>query len=250
MQSQNLPFVRHKFKKQQFKKHFHTSYSIGLIIDGAYKLDIENKQIVSKSGEIKVINPYELHIADGNVSWEYINFMPSSNFIKKLADEMCDNDNSCNIKFRTNIKDKIATNLYLRVFNSLKKNIEYEENLIIFISYLLENYASNEFKVKQIPANIKNSLEYIHINFLQNLTLDELAKISNVSKYHFIKTFKKEIGLTPHQYILDLKLEYAIKLIKQKTPLSQIAYICGFSDQSHFIKSFKKYFGFTPSALI
>jgi AraC-like DNA-binding protein len=245
----DLNFIKHSFKKQEFKKHFHTNYSIGLIIQGIHSLQIENKKSTIIQGEIKIINPYELHIANGNLTWQYLNFMPNEQIIKNIAQDMCDDDINCEIRFKNYIKDTNATQFFLNLFKSLNSKFEYEENLIILISYLLKHYAFDKLDTKQIPKSIQNSIEFIHTYFYDDISLETLSNISNISKYHLIKIFKHKTGLTPHQYIINLRLEYSLKLIKKNIPLSQVAYECGFSDQSHFIKTFRKYYGLTPSLL-
>jgi len=246
----HLHFIKHRFKKQEFKKHFHENYSIGLVLNGIHKLQIEKDDIAITQGEIKVLNPYDLHMADGNIIWEYINFMPDSQLIKHIAQDLCDDIVDCEIRFKPLIQDKKATKYFLKLYQSLDNNIEYEENFILFLSYLLQHYAFKNLKVQNIPVNIKYSLDYIYTHFLDEISLDTLAKLSHLSKYHFIKVFKEKTGLTPHQYIMALKIEYAMQLISKNLPLSQIAYECGFSDQSHFIRTFKKHYGFTPSLVI
>jgi len=246
----SIPFIRHKFIKHSFKKHFHTYYSIGLITQGVHRLDIENEKSITVAGEIKIINPYDLHIADGNISWEYLNFMPTEKVIKSIAQDMCRENISHTIRFQNSIHDNLATKYFLNLFSSIDRNLEYEENFIIFISYLLRNHTYNSINIKQIPRNIQISIDFIHSNFLENISLELLSNLSKLSKYHFIKVFSQKTGLTPHQYIIDLRLDYALSLIKKNIPLSQIAVSCGFSDQSHFIRTFKKYHGYTPSLLI
>lgn len=243
----NLNFVKHRFQPQEFKVHFHNNYSIGLILDGIHKLKLQDDDLIVKKGQIKIINPYETHIADGNISWEYLNFMPSQEVIQEIAQEMCDSAVECKIKFKNIINDETATQYFLNFSNSLSKNIEYEENFILLISYLLKNYAFNDLDIKEISSNIKNSIDYLHNYYLENISLDILADISNLSKYHFIKVFYEKTGITPYQYIINLRLEFALSLMKEKLPLSEISFICGFSDQSHFIRNFKKRYGITPS---
>lgn len=237
-------FVRHRFKGHEFKKHFHTTYSIGLIVNGVHRLEFENEDTVSSCGDIKIVNPYDMHLADGDTFWEYFNFMPTQNLIKDVAQDMYEKSIDFDIKFSHNISDKKASYLLLKLFNSTKT--DQEENMILFISYLLKQHSSKKIKSAKIDKNINRSIEFLHANFLQDIDLNAIAKQSNLSKYHLIKIFKKRIGITPHQYILALKIEHAKTLINSKIPLSQIAHECGFSDQSHFIRTYKKIHGFTP----
>lgn len=247
MDTNRLNLVQHSFKKQKFKKHFHLNYSIGLILDGVHKLQMEDEDIVVPKGKIKIINPYDLHSADGEFTWRYINIMPDIDTIKSIAQDMCCEQIDCNIRFKSIIDDATANHYFNQLLQAKEIDTEYEEKFIIFISYLLEHYAYQDKRIKKIPLNIQTVLEYIHEHFLHDITLDILASVGGVSKYHLIKLFKEKTGLTPYQYILDMKIEYAAKLLKKGYPLSHIAFECGFSDQSHFIRTFKQYFGYTPS---
>ena len=190
-----------------------------------------------------------MHRADGSLSWEYINFMPSIQSINNYANDLCDNLINCDIIFKNQIKDDIATKYFCAMYHSLDNTLEYESNMTLLISHLIKNYATSNIKEKPKNCNLKEAIEYINDNFNENISLENLAKISKLSKYHFLKSFKEKTGLTPHRYIINLRLELAISLIKQNTPLSIVAYECGFSDQSHFIKTFKKVYGLTPSLL-
>lgn len=79
--------------------------------------------------------------------------------------------------------------------------------------------------------------------------MDSLASNVNLSKYHFLRLFKKEFGLTPHAFIVNERLNRANNLIQSGFTISQASIQVGFNDQSHFSRNFKKYFGYTPSSL-
>ncbi len=243
-----LNFIKHKFKPQKFKKHFHTNYSIGLITQGVHKLNIKNQDLVITAKDIKIINPFEMHIADGAFAWEYINFMPEKEIIDLIYQEIFEKEPKKVVEFQNSIRDKEANRLFLKLYRS-KGKFEKEENFTIFISHLLKNFLKDRASLPKISSPIKSSIEFIRESFLKDISLEEVAKVSRVSKYHLIKLFSKEIGLTPYQYILDLRLEYGFRLIKLGYPLSLVAFEAKFSDQSHFIKAFKARYGFTPSLL-
>ena len=74
-----------------------------------------------------------------------------------------------------------------------------------------------------------------------------LARQFCMSKFHFIREFKKAKGVTPQVYIMLNRLAQSKKMLLRHTPLTDIAYTQGFCDPSHFTNSFKKYFGVSPS---
>jgi len=232
-----MKIVKHKFKNNRFKKHFHTAFSIGYIISGAYEIEIEKKKLIIPHGKIKVINPYEVHVASGE--WEYINIMPEIEEIKKLSIDIANKEE---IRFE-NIIDDTKALIYLKKLLDSQEELQKDENLTLFLSELIKNHTKSV--QVEFSANIKPSLEFVHENFLKDITLEEIAKASNLSKYHFIRIFSRNLGITPYYYLLNLRLEYARSLLETLPP-SIAAFEANFSDQSHFIKAFKKHFGYTP----
>lgn len=80
------------------------------------------------------------------------------------------------------------------------------------------------------------------------LTLKSLAEAAALSPYHFLRTFEHVTGVTPHQYILRLRLRSAaIRLATESTSVIQIAFDCGFGDVSNFNRAFRAEFGSTPT---
>jgi len=110
------------------------------------------------------------------------------------------------------------------------------------------------------PAHHSNGLpqptlalvkDYIGSHLHQELKLDELAAIAQISPYYFLRLFKQSTGVTPHQYILQRRLEQA-KYLLQSSQLSivEIAAQTGFCDQSHLTRYFKRMIGVTPKQFL
>ncbi|MGI8641020.1 MAG: AraC family transcriptional regulator [Pyrinomonadaceae bacterium] len=101
---------------------------------------------------------------------------------------------------------------------------------------------------KNIPIWLKKSKDFLHDNFTESLTLEEVAKIADVHPVHLSRVFREKYGLTIGEYVRRLRVEFASKQISStEIPLSEIAHAAGFADQSHLNKIFKNNFGFTPS---
>ena len=99
------------------------------------------------------------------------------------------------------------------------------------------------------PSQIKIVVNYIHQHLGEEIKIIELATMMNLSQYHFTRIFKEYLGISPYQYILNLRFEKA-KHCLEHTDLSviTIANNFGFSSQSHFQSFFKKQTGLTPKA--
>jgi AraC-like DNA-binding protein len=79
--------------------------------------------------------------------------------------------------------------------------------------------------------------------------LDDLARDAGMSRFHFLRTFTRVTGVTPHQWILRARLrEAAARLTSTKAPVTEIALDVGFDDLSNFIRTFRAEFGVSPRA--
>lgn len=98
--------------------------------------------------------------------------------------------------------------------------------------------------------NLKRVVEYIDANLAQDLSLDALAGVAAMSTFHFARRFKETTGHTPHAYVMRRRSFAVQKLLKSSTlELAQIAYQCGFSNQSHMTTILKQLTGHTPARL-
>ena len=98
------------------------------------------------------------------------------------------------------------------------------------------------------PAAIAPVLRQLESRVLQPLSLDEMAQIAGLSRYHFLRTFKTVTGITPHQWVLRARLrDAAHRLVISRDPVTEIALDVGFEDLSNFIRSFRAEFGVSPS---
>ena len=98
-------------------------------------------------------------------------------------------------------------------------------------------------------SKILESLNYLHSHYMENsFRISTLYRIANVSSRYYEKLFFQKFGVTPKEYILKLKMEYAKELLlSEKIPINDIALKLGYSDIYHFGKIFKKKTGYTPS---
>lgn len=104
-------------------------------------------------------------------------------------------------------------------------------------------------RLSQITLNLVK--EYIHEHLHNDLKLDTIAAIVQLSPYHFLRLFKQSIGITPHQYILQCRLNRAKYLLQQsELSVAEIAARTGFCDQSHLTRSCKRIMGVTPKQLL
>lgn len=104
-------------------------------------------------------------------------------------------------------------------------------------------------RASALPLSVlKRVIERMRSEFRNDLTLASLAAESGYSRAHFLRMFRAATAQTPHQYLIGLRLEKALQMMKnQSQALVDIAVACGFSSHTHFTKMFRSRFGVLPS---
>lgn len=133
-------------------------------------------------------------------------------------------------------------------------------NGIHFVSSLLRAFAihfvRNYSNLQELSAQRKSGSTldasklaeldtYIQRNLEEDVGVDDLARVCGMSRFHFLKEFKKATGTTPYQHLLRRRLERAKDLLRTER-IVVVAHHLGFSDQSHFGNAFKRQFGHPP----
>ncbi|MFS8110968.1 AraC family transcriptional regulator [Rhizobium jaguaris] len=150
----------------------------------------------------------------------------------------------------------IAQRISVELTGKATPNELFLDSLVtLFSVHLLRTYAS---RMKQPPSlrgglsakSARRVQEYLHEHFTQKIHVAELAAVAGISSNHFIHRFAKTFGMPPHRYLINLRLDFAEKLLVEgEVPIAEIAYLAGFSDQSHLATTMKRYRGKTPTEL-
>ena len=99
------------------------------------------------------------------------------------------------------------------------------------------------------PEGIRSAVHFLHQNYTKPADIAALARISNLSPSRFHAVFKSNIGVSPHQYLLHLRIERAKEmLVSDKNSVTDVANAVGFEDAFYFSRLFKKHTGMTPLA--
>jgi len=119
----------------------------------------------------------------------------------------------------------------------------------LLIADMSRNQGAPEMPVSQvILQKLQPSLDYIHAHYCEKIPLDQIAHQTFLSKAYFLRLFKSCFQQTPYQYILQLRLNEAARLLSRTNqPIRQISDSLGFNTQFHLTKVFKSYYHCTPS---
>ena len=118
----------------------------------------------------------------------------------------------------------------------------------MIVNMLTEFLVTGERPTSASNAAIEDVRSYILDNLDKNLSIELLARRANLSPYHFARTFKRLVGVSPHDFLIDARMNLAVfYLMSSNEPIKSIAYICGFSSECSFCTAFKNRLGTTPT---
>jgi len=231
--------------------HAHHFTEILYITRGKGTFIFSHEQVPVKEQDLIIINPYVEHTEKScnNQPLEYI-----AVGIDGFA--FTTSGSSDQVTFYNYIEEK---NIYLSYLEQLLEEAESQKNdyeLIlrnIIEILLLKMMRKKNLNLEKIPSqkiskDIAFTKNFIKQHFREKINLDTLASASHLNKYYLSHSFKKLVGLSPIEYLIDIRIrESKILLETTNYPISDISDIIGFSSQSLFSQTFKRETNMTPS---
>ncbi|SDU56308.1 AraC family transcriptional regulator [Jiangella alkaliphila] len=126
--------------------------------------------------------------------------------------------------------------------------LDQDVRLLGFVHGLLHRYARVPAGRPLPPAHraVRRAREYLHEHSAAPVTLADLARVSELSPYHLTRLFTASVGMPPHAYQLQLRVEHAKRLLLTGRPVSDAGHEAGFFDLSHFTRHFRRFVGVPP----
>ena len=236
---------------QAFPSHFHEHYVVGFIERGRRNLCCKGERYVTAPGDLLLFNPGENHACEGAadqpLDYRCLNIDPD--VMAKAAREIFGGESAP--VFAQSVVFYCELIADLRELHSMilrgDSGVRKEERFFFLLEQLLREYA--QAGAPQQPerrVEVQAVCDYLAAHFDEPVSLDVLRELAGLSKYHLLRAFTKETGITPYSYLETLRIDRAKLLLKQGETPANVAQETGFSDQSHFSNTFKRLIGLTP----
>lgn len=217
-----------------FPLHSHECFCVGAITKGSALFVINNSQCLLQESMIFIV--------------------PSNTGISITADSQYDYITIC---FKNELKKQVENILFNKYFLKMNSNKEilalcdiFKENndekqlLNSILDLINSNISTNSLNKKNQPNKIVLQIcKYIRKNAAKDFDLDTLSKAFYLSKFHLIRMFKKEMGVTPYQYYIQAKMGIIRRQVFNVTSETDLAVNLSLSDSSHLCKIFKRQMG-------
>lgn len=250
----DLDIEAYRFKgiMQKFPAHFHEYYVIGFIEEGQRFLACKGEEYIINPGDLLLFNPYDTHSCtqiDGKtLDYRCINVTPE--VMKKVMLQINGEDNLPSFKQNVLYRSELVSNLRELHVKITQEDHEFKKEELFY--YLLEELIQTYSDLAIVPQasetshEIKTVCAYLEENYTKTIKLNDLSALTGWSKYHLLRSFTKQLGISPYSYLETIRVNHAKKMLEQGNKPIEVALLTGFSDQSHLTKYFKSLVGLTP----
>jgi AraC family transcriptional regulator len=150
-------------------------------------------------------------------------------------------------------RSTLSDTVLIEARSGMQDPLGMEEQIVRFIAGVVRTLSGETAVTQRVSAQdarrVSRVLRYIEAHSAEPLDLDRLAAIAATSKFHFLRIFRRAVGLTPYQFLLGTRLrQAALRLLATPDAVSAIAYDTGFGDLSTFNATFRDRFGDSPLA--
>lgn len=246
--------------------HFHEFDKIVILIAGSVDYLVEGASYKMQPGDIILVRHHMIHkaVIDVSVPYERIIIYLDSSYVDRFAPDMglmecfltAEKRRYCLMRpteeewatvksqlerLEDSMSDKGFASDYMQGTNLAQ--------LMVHLNRIIQLDESDKTEAVEYNEKIADILSYINENLSKELTVDELAARSYLSRYHFMRLFKAQTGYTVHNYIRQKRLTLAARLIREGMSASDAAAECGFSDYSAFHRAFSSSFGVSPGKI-
>ncbi len=229
------------------------------IVDGEAIIVSENKQYELFKGEYYFINGFKIDIqrCPDSFSVNWLHFISDSVFLKQILSKLP-------VVVKLNADEifilRDVFNSFDRFFSLIQPfkekhpgdyftlYLKIQSLLTTIISVFAEKFNPKIFDKEDTEVRLMPAIEHINENFKKGTSLKELASMCFLSDNYFHSLFKNVFGTTPNNYILQLRMNEAIRLLSNsRMPIKAVAHELGYDDSAYFTRTFSKYFGASPN---
>ncbi|MEG4105680.1 AraC family transcriptional regulator [Microcoleus sp. S13_C5] len=256
---ESIHVQHHRQPSWEVPKHYNQQHVICIKhIQNAYRtehtLDGRRESHRVGDGSILLIPAQIEHGGNWDKEINFTLLMLEPTHIVQIAHEFVDTDR-VNLVPLFNEPDALIHQIGLALLSELKSEGVgtrlYADSMATALwVHLLKKYSTQPLResTHSVGNNqLRPAIEFINENLDKDLKLAEIAAVVNMSQFYFARMFKQFMGISPHQYVVQRRIERSQQLLaKTQLSVAQIACQVGFSNQSHFTAQFRKATGITP----
>ena len=153
-------------------------------------------------------------------------------------------------EFCSDILKALNTFVFEYSKSMMNSDVTLDAQTEIITHWLIRSIFGETLDMRAVSSDysLARAQHYIEQHYMKNITVEKLAGLGYMSKTTFNRRFKKEIGITPIEYLIEVRIKMAKLMLKRKeNPMTEIAMRCGFGSSAHFSSCFQKNVGLSPT---
>ncbi len=250
----DLELLRATYVTHVFAPHMHEGYAIGVIDRGAESFWYRGRTHIAPQGSVVLVSPGEMHTGSAAIEqgWSYRMLYPDAALLQQATASMTGRASDLPFFPEPVVYDPAMAEVLTRLHTTLTTSpsrLERESSFLWALASLIERHAESR-PIRRFPTTERGRVQkvrtYLEEHYQENVSLEQLAALVDLSPFHLLRMFRAAVGLPPHCYLTHIRVMQAKRLIATATPLAEVAGAVGFSDQSHLTKHFKALVGVTP----
>lgn len=235
-------------------RHWHEEYQLCLIQAGPSELRYRGSNLPTPPASLFMIYPGEVHSnrAHDGLGCSYRTIFVDAEFMRRAASEVTGKETGLPFFPTAVIFDPDVLRLYLDLHLALEcpsSSLERQALLLNLLTTLIVRFAENRPAPRSFGLErqaVRRACDYLVEHYAENVLLEDLARIANLSPFHFNRVFSEQMGMPPHAFQTQLRVLRAKALLRQGCSIPQVASQTGFFDQSHLNRHFKRLVVVTP----
>jgi AraC-like DNA-binding protein len=227
-----------------FPRHSHDQFAIGAMTSGAIRSWSGIGRVQATAGDMLMANPGEIHDGiplDGNI------YFDPDIVRQEIEEEIVGGVEIARPVVRDPLLVRIFTHLFECLTNPKLDRLATEENLLRCLIYLLRRHGTARPSSPGASPCVMKAKQRMDSAPERSFSLAELAELTGVSRFQLLRGFAREIGITPHAYLVQRRVCLARRLLAAGQTPAQAAIQTGFADQSHLTRAFVRQLGITPA---
>lgn len=241
-----------RFVTHRYAPHTHDTYVVGAIVAGCETFMVNGTRQYANAGDVCFVHPGEVH--DGEPygdAYVYRMSYPGVELVREVAGELVGRDVKATPRFSaTTIPDREAASRFTEAHRMLGEDekLAGEERFLAALGLLLYRHGDvgAPLRLGREAGPVARARDYMEAHLAEDMELATLASVARLSRFHLIRAFRRETGLTPIAWLTDRRVRAARGMLAMGVTPGQVAAACGFADQSHLTRAFKARVGVTP----
>lgn len=233
------------YRDRSFPEHSHDEYVIGAITSGAERLIVAGKTWLAEAGSVLRLHPGEVH-ANASLGPDELRYavlyVPRATLLGHFG--MARDLGFASPVVRNARLHRAVCQTHAILASSSAGKLA-QESAMGALAHIIGARPARQ-PAAAPPAVIERARRYIDDHLFEDFGLSDLSRLTGLSAFHLVRTFKKAVGLSPVAYRNQRRIMAARRRLVDGEPTAQIALDLGFADQSHFTRHFQRLVGVSP----